>query len=361
MMGALTKSTISRYLQSLKFDPLKLTKWVQNPKLRELRIDNTFYPDYLVEIIWERNRYKFVVEIQPQSTPKKIDEAIFQLRSYLENLSQMTSDQNYFPLLITSYLNQERLDRLIRYGVSGIDLSGNGIIIVPNELFVYKTGEKNKFRSSATIKNIYRGVSSTISRVFFSKSEYKSVGDVVGEINRRGFGISFSTVSKVLKILEEELIISRNKGVKLIDGPRLLNNLKGNYRFPVIDKRLRGKVYSLQTFLDQIRKNAARKKVPYAINDPTRYTVLPSEGSSIKIYTKSIEDLLGKIEIEETNRFPNIELIESEEETFYFDRIENEGFFWVSPLEVYLELANRGKREQEMAQTMAAAILSLKQ
>ena len=51
-------------------------------------------------------------------------------------------------------------------GVSGIDLCGNGVIVVPDQLLVLRTGFPNRFRWEGTIKNVYRKNSSIVARVF---------------------------------------------------------------------------------------------------------------------------------------------------------------------------------------------------
>jgi hypothetical protein len=45
----------------------------------------------------------------------------------------------------------------------------------------------------------------------------------------------------------------------------------------------------------------------------------------------------------------NVELVEVEDQTVYFDPDEEDGFPWISALQTYLILASGGKREQEAA------------
>jgi hypothetical protein len=181
----------------------------------------------------------------------------------------------------------------------------------------------------------------------------------VDEVNRRGSSASFSTVSKVLKSLEEDLIISRNRGSRLIDGKQLLNSLTKNYSSPQISRVVVGKVSDISNTLTQISQTAQNKEFRYARNEPSKYTVMPqASGATVNIYTDSIEKLAGEIQITETDRFPNIELIETEEPTVHFDLRKDEGFYWTSPLEVYLELANGGKREKETAENMIGELLN---
>lgn len=79
----------------------------------------------------------------------------------------------------------ETLDQLEKDGISGIDLCGNGVVISKGTFFVFRSGGKNRFTSSAPIKNIYRKNSSMVGRVFLVRATYETVQDVLGEINRR--------------------------------------------------------------------------------------------------------------------------------------------------------------------------------
>jgi Fe2+ or Zn2+ uptake regulation protein len=343
-------------IEKLKFEPLSIKILEKDYKISKTSREEI---DLLLNISWEKTSEEFITEVKKQGTPKKIKEAIYNLEKYKEKLSDSKSEKTVYPLIIAPFLSEDTLKLLIERQISGIDLSGNGAVIVPGKLFFYKTGEKNKFPASSPIKNVFSGVSSTVARVFLLKPEYESVGEVVDEVNRRGSSASFSTVSKVLKSLEEDLIISRNQEVSLIDGKRLLNSLTKNYSPPQIGSHVVGKVSDVPETLKQIRQTAKKEEFRYARNEPSKYTVMPSAGGAIaKIYTDSIKKLADEIQITETDRFPNIELIETEEPTVYFDLREDEGFYWTSPLEVYLELANGGKREKETAGNMVGEILN---
>ncbi len=87
---------------------------------------------------------------------------------------------------------------------------------------------------------------------------------------------------------------------------------------------------------------------------------MPSGASMVKIYTESINELLSGVDLTETNRFPDIELLETDEQAVYFDRRKDAGFYWSSPLQTYLELLNEGKREQETASEMIQGLLDFK-
>jgi len=360
MTRRLTEQRIKDLIQDLKFQPLKITVEKQALKSNE-QANNGTSGDVLLNIAWKNNAEKFIAEILGQATPKQLETKILRLEKYTDAIKGgRAARKRFYPLVVAPYLSEKTLNRLAEAEISGIDLSGNGVVIVPDKLFIYRTGEKNKFLSSAPIKNIFRGTSSLAARVFFAKPDYANVGEVLEEITRRGGKTTFSTVSKVLKTLEEELIIGRGERIRLLDAKKLLDALRENYRRPDARRRMRGKAGDLPAALKRISENAEANSLLYARDDPARYAVMPSGASAVKIYTESIDKLMNGIDFTETIRFPDIELFETDESGIYFDCRKNEGFYWISPLQTFLKLASEGKREQETANSMVKGLLGFK-
>src|SRR5712691_9629246 len=189
---------LSRIAEDLEFPPLKAKTEEFNPVL--LLGGGKKSADLVLTLEWENQRRKFVVECKAQSAPSYLVGAIEQVRAYSMAMP------NLLPMVIVPYLGPKSLERLIAAGVSGLDLCGNGVVNVPGEWFVFRTGEKNRFPTSLPIKNVYRGASSIVARVFLSRPNYKSVNEVRNEILKRKGDVSLSTVSKVLKALKEDLI-----------------------------------------------------------------------------------------------------------------------------------------------------------
>ena len=92
---------------------------------------------------------EFAAEIRAQSTPKILRQALYEIKA-----SARSTGMN--PMIIAPYLDREALTVLEREEVSGVDLCGNGVIIVPGRLYVERSGQRNQFPSSAPIKSIYR-------------------------------------------------------------------------------------------------------------------------------------------------------------------------------------------------------------
>lgn len=308
--------------------------------------------DLVLAFEWQNQRRRFVVEFKGQSAPSYLAGAIEQVRAY------SAARPDLLPLVIVPYLGPNSLERLIAAGISGLDLCGNGVINVPGEWFIFRTGEKNRFPSSLPIKNIYRGASSIAARVFLLRSNYKSVNEIRDEILKRKGDVSLSTVSKVLKALQEDLIISRNEGIRLLQPERLLEQLQNSYRRPRTKPRLQGKINNFGEFLRTAAQVANINKAFIARRSQTPYVVLPSSNEITSLYVSSAVPFLKEFEFEETSRFPNVEFLETDDPTAYFDRREIGPIPIISPVEAYLELSKGGKREQEAAGPLRADILA---
>jgi hypothetical protein len=134
--------------------------------------------DALIEASWGERIAKFAVECKSLSTPKAFQDG-------LNRLKTSSLPKNCRPLLFLPFLSERQLQELERSKINGIDLCGNGVVVVPEIFSVFRSGEKPPFTSSAPIKNIYRKNRSMVARAFLLRSRYETVQDVWAEINRR--------------------------------------------------------------------------------------------------------------------------------------------------------------------------------
>jgi hypothetical protein len=325
------------------------------------RMRDNFSADALIEVTWRDFRTRFIVELKSISTPKAFQSA-------LNNLKILISEENLGLMLIMPYLNDGQLQELEREGVSGIDLCGNGIVVVPGKFAVYRTGGRNRFPSSAPIKNIYRKNSSMVGRVFLARTGYNSVQDVWEEVNKLDLlanrwdkkSMSISTVSKSLKALYEDLIIERNDFIRLLQPDKLLEKLSENYLPPDYGKRIRVKLAektdSIVQLLGDISQNAGIPIVATGTTTVTQYAVM-QRADMLSVYSPNIENILEFIPGSESDRFPDLELIETEDQRVYFDSRLQQNFRWASPVQVYLELMRGDKRDRETAEQVKSYIL----
>jgi len=316
--------------------------------------------DALVEASWGESTVKFAVECKSLSTPKAFQDGL--------NLLKTSSlPKGCRPLLFVPFLSERQLQELEQEKISGIDLCGNGVVVVPKMFAVFRSGEKNRFTSSAPIKNIYRKNSSMVGRVFLLRSGYETVQEVCAEINRRNLlvkrwdkkAMSLSTVSKALKTLQEDLIIAREDTIRLLQPDKLLQKLSENYVPPNIKERVRLKVpEGVGPIRDLLQKESQALGLPLVaagMSSVGRYAVM-QRGDLLSVYCPRLDILLKRLSGSQSDRFPNLELIETEDETVFFDGRLAENFWWASPVQVYLELMAGDKRDQETAEQVKTYI-----
>ena len=318
--------------------------------------------DAYIKAKWKRKSARFAVECKALSTPKFFQNSINYLRS-------LPLPKNIFPMLFMPYLSELQLKELEKEGISGIDLCGNGLVVAPGIFSVFRSGGKNRFPSSAAIKNIYRKNSSMVGRGFFIKRDFQTVQDIRTTINQQNLLVnrwdkkpmSLSTVSKVLKTMVEDLIITRTEGIRLLQPDKLLEKLSENYNPPAIKERVRLKIpednKSILKLLSEQSQQLEMPLIASGTSSVTQYIVM-QRGDLLTVYCPKVERLLNRLSGSQSDRFPNLELIETEDEPVYFDARQEDGFWWTSPLQVYMELMIGDKRDKEAAEQVKALILS---
>jgi len=321
--------------------------------------------DAIVSISWNQTQEEFAAEIKAQSTPKMIRQALYEIKAATRNTGMN-------PMIIVPYLNREALVELEREEVSGVDLCGNGVIIVPGKLYVERSGQRNQFPSSAPIKSVYRRRSSLVGRVFLVQPQYQRIGDVLKEVNRRdilatwqGRAITFGTISKVLRALEEDIIVGREgSSVRLLQADKLLDKLSGSYNAPgpsdsdIINWKIATTGTGLPS-VNEILGNAFQGTIPAVVtglSSVSMYAVMQA-GETISIYCPDPEGWLANIPGSRADRFPTISLIRTDDASVYFDARKEKGLVWASPVQTYLELSSGDKRDQETALQMKDFIM----
>ncbi len=323
-------------------------------------VDNTQWQkmiDAVVAITWDKEKHLFAAEYNALSTPKEFAAAI-------DQVLRTSRASGLHPLILMPYLNERQLNELTERQISGIDFCGNGVVTVPNQLLVFRSGKPNLFPASAAIKNIYRKNSSIVSRAFLAQPIFESVGGIEAFIQMQGgheAAISLSTVSKALKVLEDDLIVSRENGViRLIQPEKLLDKLAANFTPPSIRRFLVGKSpYDLETLMRLLLVNSSNHQVwltGTGVGSVNYYAVMARE-NFLSVYCTDQYRLLTGVEFKETNRFPNLEVIETLDKTVYFDSRTVNSFEWASPVQTYLELMAGDQRSQDTADQVKEMIL----
>ncbi|MCK5076673.1 MAG: hypothetical protein KAR38_09865, partial [Calditrichia bacterium] len=289
---------------------------------------------------------EFSCIIRPQNTPMEIQNAILSCQSM----------QSQPSCIIVPYLSEEQLNNLTVAGISGIDLCGNMVITIPGKLFIYRTGKPNLYKSSNPIKNVYRGKSALVSYAFLLQNTFSSINEIVKFIRSKGYSITQGTTSKVVKVLEEDLIVNKTSKISLIQPEKLLQNLSINFSMPVTKGILKGKLkIKLSEFLKRINIDK-NQSVLSGISSAPKYSGYINNMPQI-IYISNLDFVKKSGLVEEDNRFYDIEIWEIEDDKLLFDICFKEDIYLASPILTYLELMTMDKREKETAAEIAAKLI----
>lgn len=340
--------TVNEMLEELEkgiaLPPLGL-RCIESNVARELQIDVVLAVDYRGEI------FEFAAELKTRNTPRVFENAIRQAE-------EIATHSSYLPMLILPYLNDQQLQRLEQQGLSGIDLSGNGVICVPDCLTIYRTGKPNKYPDSQPTKYAYRGTTSLVARAFLCRPRFVSYAEIQDELTTRGKSVATSTVSKAIRRMESDLIVQRDgEAIRLLQPDKLLEKLSASYTAPKVTEIT---TLSLKGELKELLRDlpADVKSVFSGTSSVKAYAVMGTDEWPI-IYTTNANQLAAtwKGKAEPTARFIDVELRQTKDPTVYFDTRFIDSVPYAPPTQVYLELSAGDKRQQEVAEQVQKLIL----
>jgi hypothetical protein len=326
----------------------------------ESKIDD-FRIDAIIEFIIQNGpSFKAAAEILSTSTPKAISQKINVFRNFDKELKY----QNLVPMILAPYISKKESRLLIDENISWIDLSGNMCIKVPPGIYIERTGKPNKFPDTSPIKKIYEGTSSLVCRaLLLNPKGFTSLYEIVDFINQRNGSITTGTVSKVLKSLEEELIVSKSESIIALKKPEvLLDNLTEgylNYSKRKTDRKYKydiEKTNDLEALFEDFQIEYAycgfyaAKRKSLGITD------------KISIFIKSIQEVKkafkrNSIMATPDEEYGQVTFIEAKNPCVWFNIQEEPFNNIVDDLELYLEMVNDKPRGPKIAKQLKERIL----
>ena len=341
-------------LERLEREPIALKPLTF--KRSTLKLPNV---DAVYDVDWEgRQGYQFIADVKARTSSQALAAAAQRAKS------QAFDARRGFPLIIVPYLSPSTLDEAEQLGVSAVDLCGNGVVQVPHQWLVVRSGRPNRFRGSSPLSGAYRGVASLVARAFAVQRRFPKVSDVLRFIEAQGSSITLATVSKALKRLEEDLVIARDaSGLRLLQGDKLLQKLKDGYKPPAIRSKLSLKTkmneIDLHRQLKQASRAAQARVVLSGISSARFQTVIALEPVTSFYCSMRPEELARAASIDTTpeRHFANLELLQTDDERVFFDANDVDGRLLASPVQTWLELATGDKRAQEVAGSLRERLL----
>ena len=332
----------------LLLPPLKIEHclWQSSPR----PLGSATRPDVemIVSLGDTSKRFHFFVECRADNTRLSVELAWSHARDM--------ASKNETPLIIVPYLSAERLDYLAAQDASGVDLCGNGIVVVPNRIYIRISGEPNLYPTSRPLQNPFKGRSALAARMLLSRARWESVGELRVAIEAAGARLSASQVSKVVKALQEDLILTRQGSQLMVnDRLRLLDKLGKAWESPRFGRSRLLRLLSSNAF-DALVSDVDFNWAIMGESSVERYATF-SQGGPRRIAVSDLatawHQLESATEPEPVRNFADLELCETDEPGFYFDNdIDRNGVRWASRLQTWLELQNGDARQQEAARDL---------
>jgi hypothetical protein len=190
------------------------------------------------------------------------------------------------------------------------------------------------------------------------------VSGVYEEIRSRSGRIVLSTVSRVLRQLEDDLIVARaNRGIRLLQPDKLLENLAAGYKPPNVTSRFVGRsslpLAEVGRKIAQYAQATDMRVVFTGAASVNRYAAMARE-PILSVYVEGdANSAVRRMELraEPTDRFPNVEVFQTGDDAVYFDRRSAPDGVFASPVQAWLEMTTGEKRQREVADQIKAALL----
>lgn len=299
---------------------------------------------------YKNKKYNFTVKAKAATSLRYIQETIAVMKS-----RKAKKKENL--MLLIPYINKNITEILIDSKINAIDLNGN-YFIQTDDLTAIRLDRKNRYKQSAPIKKIFSQNSSIVSRLFLNqKKGYSQVNEVYDEINKLGGGINLPTVSKVIKRLDEELIIKKDRsGIELLQPEKLLEMLNSEYSSPKIISEVKLNLpIDIRDFEKGfIKLTGCRDWVRTGVSS-AEYYAATSLSDVVSVYIDDLNKVEAVLQKYENERFFNCIIYETTSNFVYFNRNK----FWSSRVQAFLELSQLDKREKELAREIKKGILKI--
>ena len=285
-----------------------------------------------VTVHWGERSFRFSCGCKSRSTPQAVHLAREEARR--------GASRGVWPLVYVPYLSPERLAEFERSGESAVDLCGNGVVQIPEKLFIFRNGAPNRFRDSRPLSDPFAGKSALVGRAFATRGGFEGLNSLYAAIRQMGGQISLPQVSKAVSALVEELLVEKSKnGLRVVDTGGLMRRLAEGWRFGDA-RRLRVAIASGVEWSDALgeRKGlkwavsgmfSLRKYAPFAIAGVRSVVVSDLESAVKALRGRPVEDGVEA----------DIELVEHASDEGLFDvRPDEGGVVWSGPVQTWIDL-----------------------
>ncbi len=186
---------------------VRVANLVEQPEAKQGKFDAKF------DLQFGDNKVEVYVEVKSAATPKQVE----QIAPWLYQMKAMKNGTAF--ALVCSAISPQSQRLCLERNVDFIDLAGNVSINVPGKLLLQRVGREARQEASPSFyRNPFSGKSSRILRVLLQKPRAWTLSEITEELAKEtsrtecagvSFQVSFSLASRVLRSLEEDLLVVR--------------------------------------------------------------------------------------------------------------------------------------------------------
>ncbi|MFH1749168.1 MAG: type IV toxin-antitoxin system AbiEi family antitoxin [Planctomycetota bacterium] len=302
-------------------------------------------PDVLVRVVATDSEHLVVGEVKGNGQPRLAREAINQLLRYQE------SYPGAYGVFIAPYVSPRAAELCEQAGVGFVDLAGNCRLSF-GQVFIQKTGEKNRFARKRDLGSLYSPKGSRVLRVLLNDLQRSwKVQDLAGEAN-----VSIGQTSNVKKLLSDrEWIRAEREGIRLTEPEALLAEWAENQR------RRRDRKFSCYSLAPvheaehRLAQCCAALGERYALTSfsaSLRYAPMVRSQRVAAYVTGNIEEIMPAAGLKQVTSGANVTLITPQDDGVFYGTRDIDGLTVVSPLQAYLDLVDVAGRGNEAAEAI---------
>lgn len=340
--------------------PPQIPDWIPEFALRPLAVSaftrGASDADGTLDLAWGDATARFRVVYRPLATPRKLDEAVVQLRRLIGG------DPTLHPMVVAPFLSPKALDQLQAAGLSGVDRCGNLRIETPGQWLLARSGAPNQFPTGAPVRNPFKGRTALIPMALLATGSGVQQAELVRTLRTMGplDPVAPGSISRVLSHLEDERLVRRLGRELLLDRPEaLLDALANALPAPAVTRRLRTLLKLDPRVGRQLARTAATRGIPTAGEAPYLWVNVPNDGHLTRLWTTDIDGLLSELPHEDDSPAPDVELLETRDAWPFLGAASPSSLRppTMAPLPLYLILRRGGTEERHAAALLRTLIL----
>ena len=303
------------------------------------------YGGQRVDAVFESGRHAFAIELKSTGSLGHIARAVDQMSHVACNLPN-----SLIPLLVVPFMGESARAYCERAKVAWLDLSGNARIVAP-DLYVYISGQRNKFRRPGRPESAFGPRGSRVARWLLMNPDELVRQRTLASVT----GLNEGYISRVVKKLIEMGLVDRDdQGIRIVDASRLLNAWHDEYRF---DKHtlIRGHITPAGggSAVDGVVGALTKKDIRHAITGLagawqwTRYARFRL--STVYLGEVPSTELLMDLGFHKEPRGANTWLVVPNDEGVFHGARHVDGVYCAHPVQIYLDLKAHPERASEAA------------